>query len=484
MPGRHMWSTIEWGLMGEEQHPFRFGYSVSVPRHSVYPVMDAANRGPNLASPDALQLVPKNKLHQAILEATPEKPMKWYGKVFCRETTDDQFVEYQYPNPGCSELHMLWTDSPALMSCWNDSNYMAKAFQSPKIEFILAQHPWIENDCQYADIILPVATKFELDDIGVDNLTAEFGTVYLDPKCIDAKGESLSDYEAVCAIAEKLGVLEEFTGGKSIEEWIKVGFDDSGIENQISWDEFREKGHYVIPNEPDWDKHEIALRGFANDPENHPLSTPTGKLEFFSQRLADHFPDDAERPPLPKWVENGISHDERLGGERAKLYPYPVVSNHPRWRVHSEHDDMQWLREIETNKIIGADGYGYQTAWINPEDAAKLDIRHGDVMEVYNERGRVLVGAYVTERVMPGVISIDHGARYDPIIPGELDRGGAINTITPRSTTSKNAAGMVTCGFLAGVKRADLDSLRRDYPEAFSEPYDKASGLARERVLV
>jgi trimethylamine-N-oxide reductase (cytochrome c) len=39
-----------------------------------------------------------------------------------------------------------------------------------------------------------------------------------------------------------------------------------------------------------------------------------------------------------------------------------------------------------------------------------------------NERGEVLAGAYVTERIMPGVISIDHGAKYDPIVPGELDR--------------------------------------------------------------
>lgn len=369
------------------------------------------------------------------------------------------------------------------MTCWNDSNYIAKAFQSSKIEFILAQHPWIENDCQFADIILPVATKFELDDIGVDNLTAEFGAVFLDPKCVEVKGESVSDYEAVCAIAEKLGVLEEFTGGKTVDEWIKVGFDASGIEDVISWDEFKEKGHYVIPTDPDWDKHEIALRGFAEDPENHPLTTPTGKLEFFSQRLADNFPEDKERPPVPSWVEKGISHDERIGGERAKIYPYLVVSNHPRWRVHSQHDDMQWLREIETCKITGPDGYAYQPCWINPVDAKKHGIHHGEVIEVFNERGGVLVGAYVTERIMPGVISIDHGARYDPIVPGHLDRGGAINTITPRNTTSKNATGMVSAGFLADMKRVDLEALRREYPEIFSQPYDKASGLAWERIL-
>jgi hypothetical protein len=42
---------------------------------------------------------------------------------------------------------------------------------------------------------------------------------------------------------------------------------------------------------------------------------------------------------------------------------------------------------------------------------------------------------------------------------------------------------MVVSGFLAEVERANLDELRRQYPEAFNQPYDPASGLMRERVL-
>ena len=482
-PGRHMFTTIEWGLFGgggPEGYPPRWGFggTVPVPRHLLYPSVVAANRG--FAS-DGLpaQIIPKNKIHEAINDA----PITWYGSTLCRELTENQFVEYRYPAEGCSEVHMIWTDTPALMSCWNDSNYTAKAYRNPKIEFILAQHPWIENDCLFADIILPITTKFENDDIGVDNYCAEFGTLYLDPQCIEPVGESRSDYEAVCAVAEKLGMLEEYTEGKSVDEWIRVGFDTSGVDDLVSWEEFEEKGHFVVPNDPDWQSHEISLRAFAEDPENNPLTTPTGKLEFYSQRLAEHFPDDQERPPLPHWVERGPSHDERLGGDRAADYPYLCLSNHPRWRVHSQHDDMKWLREIPTCKIVGADGYAYQTAWINPDDAARHGVVTGDVIKVFNERGGVLVGAYVTERIMPGVVYVDHGARLDPIVPGELDRGGAINTITPRNTTSKNATGMVSGGFLVGVERVDLDELAAAYPDVFARPYDEASGLCLEAIL-
>ena len=62
-----------------------------------------------------------------------------------------------------------------------------------------------------------------------------------------------------------------------------------------------------------------------------------------------------------------------------------------------------------------------------------MGIKDGDIVRVYNERGAVLAGAYVAERIMDGAVSMDHGARYDPIVPGEFDRGGAINTITPHN---------------------------------------------------
>ncbi len=42
---------------------------------------------------------------------------------------------------------MIWTDSPSWITCWNDTNSYVRALQDPKIEFILAQHPWMENDC-------------------------------------------------------------------------------------------------------------------------------------------------------------------------------------------------------------------------------------------------------------------------------------------------------------------------------------------------
>ena len=101
------------------------------------------------------------------------------------------------------------------------------------------------------------------------------------------------------------GLLEEYTGGKTIEELIKLGYETSRVADSISWEDLREKGYYVVPPDPGWENIPAGLIEFYEDPEKHPLTTPTGKIEFYATGLAEHFPDDEERPPVPKWIPQG-----------------------------------------------------------------------------------------------------------------------------------------------------------------------------------
>ncbi len=473
-PGVHQVKMIEWGIFEKKS-------TNPMPVGKILPIVVPAYTG-GLFSSDVKkvkQFIPKDLIHEAILNA----PISWYGTTLLDAPVEDQFTKYTYPAEGCPEIHMIWTDTPCWITCWNHSNSYIKALRSPKIEFILAQHPWLENDCQFADIVLPVNTKFEEEDILADHMGGQFYTILRQRQCIEPLGESRSDYEIVCMIAEKLGLLKEYTGGKTVEELIRHGFEASGVKDMITYEELEKKGYWVVPTDPEWKKRKPGMTDFYEDPENHPLKTPSGKIEFFAQNLAKHFPDDKERPPVPHWIEKGESHDERLSSKRAKKYPLLIMSNHGRWRVHANHDDITWTREIPTCKVKGPDGYNYEPLWINPSDAAARGIESGDVVKIYNERGAVLGGAFVTERIMPGVVYIDHGARYDPIVPGELDRGGAINTITPHNRTSKNATGMVVSSFLVEVEGVNLYELRKKYPEAFKKPYKADAGLRLERVL-
>jgi trimethylamine-N-oxide reductase (cytochrome c) len=103
-------------------------------------------------------------------------------------------------------------------------------------------------------------------------------------------------------------------------------------------------------------KRSSGFINFYKDPEANPLRTPSGKLEIYSDSLAEILPDDPERRPYPQYIASGESHQEDLKSERAKKYPYLIVSNHPKWRVHANMDDISWFREILTCKVVGPEG--------------------------------------------------------------------------------------------------------------------------------
>jgi trimethylamine-N-oxide reductase (cytochrome c) len=156
------------------------------PSGLVKPQVGSAYHGYASGMPRPKQIIPKPLFHDAILKGH----FDIMGSSDQFENVDDQFKRYVYPAPGCSRVHMIWTDTPCLMTCWNDSNSVAKAFQHESIEFMLAQHPWMENDCLFADMVLPINTKYEESDIGDDYASQLYNLVYLEEKCIEPFGES------------------------------------------------------------------------------------------------------------------------------------------------------------------------------------------------------------------------------------------------------------------------------------------------------
>lgn len=473
-PGAHQFKFIEWTMFGMDCFS-------PLPKSQIWPTVEGAYHGWDFSTGDSF--IPKTLLPQAITDP----PQKWYGHTVCSYPRFDQFEQFEYPLPGHERIHMIWCDTPCWSTCWNGGNEYQDAMRHESIEFILVQHPWMENDTMFADIILPTATMMELKDIGSDNVSGQFALLFLEEQAVEPVGEAVSDFMAAYKVAEKLekfggvydGLCESFTRGMTLDETIEFAFMTSGIPEDFSFEDLQEKGFWASPLQEDWKEEPAGLKNFHDDPETYPLDTPTGKIEYYSSTLAEMFPDDDIRGPYPKWIEESDEHKERLSCERAKDYPFLLVSNHPRWRIHAQLDDVPWLREIETCKVKGPDGYFYEPVWINPKDAARLGIEDGDVVKLFNERGNVLGGARLTERIMPGALYQDHGARIDSIVAGRggLDRGGANNLICPSATSSKNAVGEVTNGFLIGIEKVDVLELAAQYPEQFSRDYDPANGL-------
>ncbi len=506
-PGVHQVKMIEWGIHTDHPPlPFHGKVLPALPHtaeacrpphnsdidqfetvHPDYPLLYEMAR---CAGAPPAQSIPKCMVHDAILKGSVE----WWGLYSFCGPAEEQWIHYKYPADGCSKIHMIWTDSPCMVTCWNDGFNFTKAFRSSEIECIVAQHPWLENDCIMADIILPVCTTYEMDDIGEDFNSGVFTSIYREHPACPPVGESVNDFECVSRVAKKLSeklgpeIYDKYTFDQvDKEELIEMFFRATNADKADADDTFHRDDIFVIPCDPDVKNVPPGWRKFYEDPALMPLSTPTGKLEFTSTKLKELFPDDEERPPHPKWIEKGPFHDERLSSERAKKYPLLCMSNHGHWRMHAQCDDITWNREIETMKLRAKDGYQYEPVWLNPITAVEHGIEHGDIVKVYNERGIVLCGAYVTERVMPRVAYVDHGARFDPIDLNSIDRGGAINLITPHAITSGKVTGMAVSGFLVDVRKVTDDEMRSwkaKYPEAFERTLDDAAGLCLAGWLV
>jgi molybdopterin guanine dinucleotide-containing S/N-oxide reductase-like protein len=461
-PGRHQVKMIEWN------HKDYSRSTNPLPRPALIPDLSKAVRGGHHGPVG--QMLPAALLAEGIRTGGP---LEWYFAGSPWSPVDAQLQKFTYPAAGQPEIHMIWADSPCWLGCWSEGNKMVEAIRNPAIECVITQHPWLENGCLYSDLILPVNTKLEENDIGSDVQNGQYCLVFLEPQCIAPLGESKSDFDGVAEVAKKLGVFDRFTQNKSEDQCIKEGFDGSGVEKMISWEEFRSRGYFVVPTAPDWQKDEVGMASFVRDPQGHPLDTPTGKIEFYSTRLAHYFPLDEERPPVPHWISNGRSHQESRSALTAKQFPLLMVSNHSKWRVHAEHDDIAWIKEIGMCKVKGPDGYLYEPLWINPLDASARGVRDGDIVRIYNSRGTVLGGARVTPRIIPGAVSQDHGARHYPLAPG-FDRGGSNNLISPPGRVSQNCLGAVTSGFLVEISKMDLADLRSG-DNAIIDHYDPGS---------
>ena len=483
-PGANQFKFIEWNMLGNPDFN-------PLPVSEKYPLLISAYHGWDMRV-DNTSFVPKTLTAKAIALKKGEK-LKWFGHTVCLYPYNDQFLPFEFPLEGDDGIHMVWSDSPCWSTCWNCGNEFQDALRGDNVEFVLMQHQWFENDCLFADIILPISTLMEGPDIAGESSNGQMGFLYYADQAIEPLGESVSDYEAVCRIAKKLeeyggiyeNLYERYTGGNSIEDWIRIGCEQSGYAEYTDFENLLEKEFVAAPIDSEWKTGNKGLFNFWKDPENHPLPNTTGLLQYYSSELEAMFPDDDVRGPYPKWIEETDELHERISCERAKDYPFLLVSNHPRYRVHAQHDDNSWLREIGTTKVVGPDGYAYEAVWVHPSDAEKLGIEEGDVVALFNERGTVLGGAHVTERIMPGAVYQDHGSHTDPIIAGlgGLDRGGANNLICPAETTSKNAAGEITNGFLVGLKKVDVFELAEQYPEQFGRAYDCGCGLIPDSYM-
>ena len=304
-----------------------------------------------------------------------------------------------------------------------DINRLVEAWQRP--ETVIVNEPWWSPIARHADIVFPATTTLERNDIG---RASNDSHIFAMQRAISPVGEARDDYDVFSGLAERLGVAESFTEGRDAAAWLRHLYDvfrQQVAQQQIEMPDFEtfwETGEFVLPVE---DNERVIYADFRRDPAGHPLATPSGRIEIFSEEIDGFGYDDC--PGHPTWLEPA----EWLGNTRA--YPIHLVSNQPTTRLHSQLDCG------ETS--IAGKVAGREPVMIHPDDARPRGIADGDIVRLFNDRGACLAGARVSAAVRPGVVVLPTGAWYDPEAPGGLDRHGNPNVLTLDKGTSRLAQG-------------------------------------------
>ena len=324
-----------------------------------------------------------------------------------------------------------------------DLHRLVGAWRRP--ETVIVHESWWNPVARFADIVFPAATALERNDLAAGWADSWLSAMH---RAVAPPAEVRTDYETFCALAERLGFLDEFSEGRDGDEWVRSFYETtrSDLQGQgvelPGYEEFREAGRIAMPT-PER-RRELDFAALRADPAASPLPTPSGRIEIASATVAGFGYDDC--PGHPVWMEPA----EWLGCGLAARFPLHLISNQPKTRLHSQYDNGGYSQ--------GSKVQGREPIRLHPDDAGARGIADGDVVRVFNDRGSCLAGAVLDPGLRRSVVQLSTGAWWDPVAPGEagsLDRHGNPNSLTLDKGTSRLAQGPSAQTALVELERFD-----------------------------
>jgi anaerobic selenocysteine-containing dehydrogenase len=245
------------------------------------------------------------------------------------------------------------------------------------------------DTADYADILLPATTQLEHLDIH-----RSYGHTYsmLNTPAIEPLGESKPNTEIFRLLAGRMG-FDEPCFADSDEAMVQQAL--KAVKG-VSIEGLRENG---------WMPLNVGEAPFANG--NFP--TPSGKCEFYSERLKN-------LDSLPTYIP---PREDRLSNPAlAQKFPLALIS------PPAHHFLNSTFVNLFAEKEIGP------TLEIHPVDAKSRNIQDGSPVEIFNNRGSFLAKAVVTERTRASVLSAP-SIWWNKLVPG----GRNANSTTSEAVT-------------------------------------------------
>lgn len=343
-----------------------------------------------------------------------------------------------------------------------------------KCEFILNVDVEFTDSARYADIVLPDLFRMEQEsamdgDAWGRRIAASTGE-------LGARFERRGAWEVCVELTKRWGIEDAFTEGRTEGEWIRRLYegDRERSTGLPTFDRLLEEG---LAWRADCAEPFVALADWRSDPDAHPLDTPSGKIELFSEQLAAAAvalrgtPDEGAITPIPTYVP------EWGPAEFAVERPATDGAQEPDAELRADGHGCESVaflpaggRECESDADLPTSGckseasaepacdqplrvFGFHSvarihsSWgnvpavsrrvpqvisINPADADARGIATDDLVEASNRFGTLRLPAHVTEDVIAGTIVMPQGAWWqaESNVVEPIDVGGCINTLT------------------------------------------------------
>jgi len=252
--------------------------------------------------------------------------------------------------------------------------------------FTVVHDPFMTATARHADIVLPAATYLETEDF-----YRSYGTYYMQygQRVVAPVGEAWSNLRLTQALAGRMGLTDPVFS-MSPPEILRELFRGAGI-----------------ATDPDTLLDGTPVSIAAKTGQR--FRTPSSKLEFYSQALADQ-----GLPPLPGWQP-----DETAGS----AYPLRLLTTPGYFQSHTAFSGVAFLRQRE----------GVPCAVLHPADAASRGLSDGQIVHLRNDLGHVSLRLRVRDEIQPGVVLVP-GQR-----PDEEAEAGTVNMLCADRYTDMGA---------------------------------------------